>query len=66
MNKEYVKIAKLVKNINKEFRKPFIQTSVRAKFTDSGFTLQIGRRDVQFDKDFNVIGAGTSGDCEEV
>jgi len=57
-------IAKLIKNINKEFKPPFTDILVRAWLTDSGFTLKIDRCDVQFDKDFNVIGAGTNL-CEE-
>ncbi len=59
-------IIKLVKVINKEFRPPFVKKDlVKAKYTDSGFNLRIGGRDVSLDKDFNVTGAGTILDCEE-
>jgi len=56
---EIKKIYNLIKNINKEFGVPFLPKDfVNAKFNDSGLSLRIGKRDILFDKDFNVIGAG--------
>lgn len=58
MKKEEIK--KLCDEINNNFCEPFTDIKVRAKVNDDGgFSLYIGPRDVQFDKNCNVVGTGT-------
>ena len=63
------KIAKFVKAVNIEFREPFVKKGlVRCRIFDDhkGFNLKIAGRDVSFDENLNVTGAGTMLDdgCE--
>lgn len=60
-------IAKFVKAINQEFGEPFCKKGlVRCRIYDDhpGFNLKIGARDVSFDENLNVTGAGTRLDRE--
>ena len=54
-------IDKLVNAINRDFGEPFLPDGfVDAERRADGFRLKIGNRDVHFDKEGNVMGAGTS------
>jgi len=56
-------IKKLCRNINKNFKPPFLpegQVKATPYKNGKGFTLVIGRRDVDFNDKLGIDGSGTS------
>lgn len=56
-----------VRAFNDEFNEPFLPKGfVDAEVRKDGFVLRIGPRDVHFDKEGRVLGAGTAFGCWKI
>ena len=55
-----MELTELAMILNREFNAPFLPEGfVRARVADSVMLLKIGKRDVRFDDDGVILGAGT-------